>query len=448
MFVSAEITARVRSGPSESAPVIGAIPRGTLVQVIERQGDWCKVTCSLLASEGWVHGTLLAESMPAAPPTQMPAPAPVIAGNLEVHFVDVGQGDSILIKSPEGKTALIDGGDTDTGIVSYLRSQGVQALTLVVATHPHADHIGGLVEVLRAFPVDEVVTNGVMHTTSTYERFLDAIADARAIYTEAKQGDVLQLGSLSFHVLHPQDPAGSDLNDQSLVLRLVHGQVAFLFTGDVQPEGQASILGSNLEVGADILKVAHHGSRTSSQSSFLSEVEPEVAIYSCGLGNSYGHPHPETIAALERAGAAVYGTDVNGTIVVTSNGSSYRVAAAKQSQAKASPVVPVAPSPVPTTAKPTAPTIEVLSLTSPIDHGANATLSIKTAPGAACTITVYYKSGASEAAGLGPQNADGSGVATWRWKVGTRTTPGTWRIVVTATIAGQRTTRNIDFEVR
>lgn len=226
---------------------------------------------------------------------------------------------------------LIDGGEADTGVVQYLKSKGGNRLDLVVATHPHADHIGGLVQVLKTIPVSKVVTNGQPTTTKTYENFLDAIAAAKAEYIEVKRGDSLRLGDLVFSVLNPTSAKGDDLNDNSAVLRLVYGKVSFLFTGDTQAQAEASMSVSSFSpVQANILKVGHHGSRTSSSRAFLTLVKPEVAIYSAGKGNPYGHPHAETIAALSAIGAKIYGTDVNGTVVVTTDGSTYKVVASKQ----------------------------------------------------------------------------------------------------------------------
>ena len=148
-------------------------------------------------------------------------------------------------------------------------------------------------------PVAEVVTNGQPHTTVIYEKFLDAIANAKAKYTEVKRGDRLQLGSTTLAVLHPTGPTGSNLNDQSIVLRLVYGQTTFLFDGDAEQTAEASMLLSSVSpVKADILKVGHHGSRSASSPEFLKAVKPQVAIYSAGAGNDYGHPHSETLAAL------------------------------------------------------------------------------------------------------------------------------------------------------
>ncbi len=300
-------------------------------------------------------------------PTSVPSDTPAPSGILQVHFIDVGQGDAILIQAPGGLAALIDGGEAGTGVVQYLQSKGVQRLNLVIATHPHTDHIGGLVEVLQTIPVDKVVTNGQMHTTSTYEHFLDAIASSGALYVEAKKGDTISLGDLNFDVLHPSSMQGEDLNDNSLVLRLVYGNIAFLFTGDAQSNAEADMVSSGSILKADILKVGHHGSRSSSSSIFLQAIQPAVAIYMAGAGNDYGHPHQETLAALKSIGAQIYGTDINGSITVTTDGNSYSVELSKQTPL----IVPTIET------QPSATTIEVVSLTSPISQGGLASLNDK-----------------------------------------------------------------------
>jgi competence protein ComEC len=246
----------------------------------------------------------------------------------EVDFIDVGQGDSILITTSDGKAALIDGGEANSGALQYLQSRNITHLDLMIATHPHSDHIGGLIAILNTLPVDRVITNGQSYTTLTYEHFLDAIANAHAMYVEAKRGDTISFGTLVFQVFNPVSVTG-DLNSNSLVLLLPVDQVVFLFMGDADKAAEASIITAGLAVNADILKVGHHGSSTSSSPSFLALVTPAVAVYCAGIGNSYGHPSPVTITALYNVGAQVYGTDVNGTIAITTDGSAYTVRTTK-----------------------------------------------------------------------------------------------------------------------
>jgi beta-lactamase superfamily II metal-dependent hydrolase len=382
----------------------------------------------------------------ATPEAEAPTPAPTTTtdvspatGTLTVHFIDVGQGDAILIQSPDGKNMLIDGGERNTGVVAYLAATGVSKLDIVAATHPHSDHIGGLVDVLKSIPVDKVVTNGQEHTSGLYESFLDEIIASQAEYVEVKAGDTIQLGMLTLEVLGPISLTSS-LNNGSLVLRLVYGDIAFLFTGDAEAQAESRILSSGRSVQAQILKVGHHASNTSSTQAFVNAVSPEVAVYQAGVGNKYGHPHAEIIARLS-AMAEVYGTDQHGTVIVTTDGMTYTVSTQKQASQ---------PAPAPTVVQAEAPaqlSLEVLSHTSPISAGSTANLKIKTLPGAECTITVYYKSGASKASGLDPKTANANGEVSWSWKVGSNTSPGDWRIVVTASQGGKTAMKEIEFIV-
>lgn len=345
---------------------------------------------------------------------------------MRFYFIDVGQGDATLIQTPDGKTMLIDGGDTDTGIVSQLQSLGVQRIDLMIATHPHSDHIGGLVQVLQSFPVAKVVTNGQPHTTSVYEHFLDGVAAAQAEYVEVKRGDVISLGGIDFKVLNPTNNNDPDLNENSIVLQFTYGQTTFLMMGDSGAVTEADLLSAGLPLKADILKVGHHGSTSGSTMAFLNAVQPKIALYSAGINNQYGHPAPQTIANLTAVGATIYGTDKNGTISIKVDLTGYSISTA-QGIAAATPILPTA---LVTASPSVSGGLEIVSVTSPVSKGANATLIAKTSPNASCTITVYYKSGASTAAGLGPKTADASGIVSWTWKVGTRTTSGTWSIVV------------------
>lgn len=220
---------------------------------------------------------------------------------------------------------LIDGGGRSPGVTAYLEDHVNGSLEVLIATHPHADHIGGLIEVLDDFDVEEIWLNGDTSTSNTYSDFMAKVNSEGAEVKEARRGDTIVVDSLMFDVLHPIEPLVSDINDNSIVLMLSYGDIDFLFTGDATTESENSMIADGVLADIKILKVGHHGSRYSSSQAFLDIVGPEVAIYMAGSGNTYGHPHDETISALEDIGADVYGTDVSGNIVVTTDGETYDV---------------------------------------------------------------------------------------------------------------------------
>lgn len=243
---------------------------------------------------------------------------------LVVHFLDVGQGDAVLLQG-EDFTILVDAGRHDrSDVVPHLKRVNVETIDLFIGTHPHADHIGQCAPVLREFPVVEVWMSGDEHSTLTFERCLDAILQTDAGYREPRAGDVFQVGSARIEIVHPDELTGS-FNNNSLVVRLVYGDVAFLLAGDAEAEAEGAILRRGHELTAQVLKLGHHGSRTSSTTEFLQAIQPDIAVYSAGRNNSYGHPHAETLHATAALGIPVYGTDVFGTIRVTTDGRSYVV---------------------------------------------------------------------------------------------------------------------------
>ena len=246
---------------------------------------------------------------------------------LTVHFIDVGQGDSMLIQI-DNRSMLIDGGPRKSGqiLASYLKSQGVEALDFIVSTHPHADHIGGLLTVLRQFPVGQVIDSGQAHGTQTYEQYLTLIDRKNIPYTVGEAGQLINLSpNVCVKILGPVgNESEKDLNENSIVIKLSYHNVSFLFTGDAGFPEERSIMATGADLRSDVLKVPHHGSRYASSTIFLSKVRPEVSIIEVGE-NNYGHPSPKTLARFQKIGSVVYRTDVNGNIVVTTDGNSFTV---------------------------------------------------------------------------------------------------------------------------
>lgn len=274
---------------------------------------------------------------------ELPNPPPA-NGKLTVHFIDVDQGDAILLSGPDF-TILIDAGRHDSNeVVPYLKSVGVKEIDLVVGTHPHADHIGQLDKVIKEFPVKEVWLDGNAHTSKTFERVIDTILNSEVSYHEPRAGENFTIGSAYIEVIHPRELTGN-LNDDSIVMRVTYGDVVFLFTGDTEQEGEKSILKRGHNVEAQILKLGHHGSSTSSTKPFLEAVKPEVAIYSAGKDNTYGHPHKEVVERVRGMGIELYGTDIHGNIIVETDGKTYQV---KTVKTKISSPTTSATSPVPT----------------------------------------------------------------------------------------------------
>ncbi len=261
-----------------------------------------------------------------------------------MEVLDVGQGDSILIRTPE-KAILIDAGEGEVSVPKLLAERGITVLDLVIGSHPHADHIGGMDDVLDTVTVKNYVDNGLSHTTKTYEAVMQRIEDKgipyRAGIAEMKfnldDGAVLEL-------LFPRDKklsdTRSDLNSNSVVARLTHGKNCFLFTGDSEEPTENALLDAGVTQ-CDVLKVAHHGSRHSTTSAFLSVVKPKIALISLGVGNRYGHPGDETLARLAAVGAEIYRTDLMGTLTVVSDKSKVRV----ETGTKAPVLVATAPGP-------------------------------------------------------------------------------------------------------
>jgi competence protein ComEC len=239
---------------------------------------------------------------------------------LSVHIIDVGQGDSILICC-EGKDMLIDGGipQEATTVENYLKSCGVKSLEYVVGTHPHNDHIGGLVSVIKDYDVGTIIMSGATTTTQTYENLLTVISKKKKTITRAKVGNSYELGGAKFVILAPVGTY-DDLNDMSVVIKLTYKSKSFLFTGDASEDSEKDMLAEKRDLNADVLKVGHHGSSTATTKEFLDAVKPSFAVISVGQGNSYGLPNTEITQRIKDAGIKLFRTDTNGTIVFESDG--------------------------------------------------------------------------------------------------------------------------------
>ena len=255
------------------------------------------------------------------------------APRLAVHYLDVGQADSEFIELPNGKTMLIDAGNQADGddVVRAVKALGHNTVDILVATHPHADHIGGMEKVVRSLKILAVYMPKVTDGTKTYTDLLKALRDRGLSVSSARAGvTILDEDGLRITLLSPVSDRYDDLNNTSAVVKLVFKRTSFLFMGDAETLSENAILKSGADVKADVLKVGHHGSDTSTGKSFLKAVSPKIAVISVGAGNDYGHPDASTLSKLDKAGTTVYRTDKNGTVTVFSDGSALSVSAAKK----------------------------------------------------------------------------------------------------------------------
>lgn len=241
----------------------------------------------------------------------------------EVDFIDVGQGDSTLVCS-DGKYMLIDTGDRDgeNTLINHLKERGVKKLDYLVLTHPHADHIGEAAEIVEGFKIGKIimprVPDDLTPTSSVYEDLLDAAAD-KGLKIRAARNESFELGEISVQT-YAAEGEYSNLNDYSVVLRLTHGENSFLITGDCEKQEESELLERGCDVSADVLKVGHHGSDTSSTSQWLKEVGAQYAVISCGADNKYGHPDEETYSRICKYVKNVYVTAEDGSLAFESDG--------------------------------------------------------------------------------------------------------------------------------
>ena len=249
---------------------------------------------------------------------------------LQVDILDVGNADAILVRN-QGVNLLIDAGENNDGdlVVQELRSRSISRLDYVIATHPDADHIGGMDVVVENMEIGtflmSFMTEGATPTTKTYLDMLEALDSKGVAVTEAEPGQTYALGDARLDILGPVEPS-EDTNNNSVVCKVTFGSQRFLFMGDAEKEEEDSLLASGADLRAEFIKLGHHGSNSSSQKEFLEAVSPTYAAITCGTGNSYGHPHTETLQTLEELQITYARSDLNGTVKLSSDGSSIAVA--------------------------------------------------------------------------------------------------------------------------
>lgn len=247
----------------------------------------------------------------------------ILSADTTVHFIDVGQGLSVLIQS-DGHFMLYDGGDRNASslVVSYLEKQGVEVLDYVIASHYDADHLNGVVGALNVYETEKVLTPDYETDTRVFQSFQSVIREKDIPLIHPEPGDTYRLGNASFTVLAPQDRDYKNANDYSVAIRLTAGDVSFLLTGDAESESEAEMIRSGLPLESTVYAAGHHGSASSGSWDFLQRIVPEYAVISCGAGNSYGHPHVETMEKFKAMGIEIFRTDKQGTIIASTDGSS------------------------------------------------------------------------------------------------------------------------------
>lgn len=248
----------------------------------------------------------------------------VAKGEIKVHFIDVGQADSILIQQGDN-SMLVDAGNNDDGglVCDYIKKQGIEKLDYVVGTHPHEDHIGGLDNVIDNFGIDQIYMPKKTATTKTYKDVLTSIKSKKLKITTPKVGDTFKLGDAEITIMAPFENY-EDANNCSIVLKLKYKENSFLFTGDAERVSETAMVDANLDLKCDVLKVSHHGSKTSSTNEFLKLASPKYAVISVGKNNDYDHPKVEIMNRFKKFKIPVYRTDELGSIVVIGDGSNLK----------------------------------------------------------------------------------------------------------------------------
>lgn len=251
-------------------------------------------------------------------------------GALQVKVLDIGQGDAILIRGG-GQTVLVDTGDIETRdkLVAYIKKEGITAIDTVIITHPHADHLGGMLGVLENFKVKQIYDSGQTGTTALYRKYLSEVQKQKIPFNLVKAGDEISItNEIKLKFLAPSKPfiTESAMNNNSIVAKLSYNQFSMLLTGDAEKESEKNMVKNYpKELKSTVLKAGHHGSNTSSSSGFLKAVGAEAVIISLGANNDYHHPHPSTLKKYADAQLKVYRTDLDGTVTITSDGKTYKI---------------------------------------------------------------------------------------------------------------------------
>lgn len=241
---------------------------------------------------------------------------------LHVYVLNIGQGDSILVRLPTGENILIDGGPDGTVLRELAEVMPLyeRKIDVMILTHPHADHMNGLLDVLRHYEVGSVIITGVFYKSSAYDEFVEQIARKKIPVFFAHSDIDYRLGTVALDILYPlklvQGDRYENLNNSSISFRLLSNDGTFYFSGDLEKEGEEELLKSGQDLRADVLKAGHHGSRTSSSEAFLDLVQPEIAVISCGINNTFKHPHPETLEHFSERGIQFFRTDLDGRVEI------------------------------------------------------------------------------------------------------------------------------------
>ena len=281
----------------------------------------CAVAVGIfLYTEGWFDAN--------PEPTTTPVPNPITSG-IKVHYIDVGQGDSIFIELPDSRCMLIDAGEKEYGptVVGYINKLGYSSIDILVITHPHTDHMGGMQHVIESLVIKKVYMPNATNSTKAFENMVKAIQEEGCPVVEAKAGvNILNEANLVIDILAPNSTGYESLNDYSAVVKLTYGQHRFLFTGDAETTSEKEI---TADVSCDFVKVGHHGSTTSSGSSFVKATGAKYAIFQVGTGNDYGHPKEKIVERWKNAGATILRTDLDGNIVISTDGTNFHISSSK-----------------------------------------------------------------------------------------------------------------------